>query len=148
MSEDFHNFYNGINKYNLSNIYSIIGGYKRLDKNKNQTMIILEDYGGKNLIEYRVEINETILDSYIILVPVIKEDFYIDTSYIDNSYFSFKYIDDKSNIVYIYLIVMSILLILIIICIIVCEIRRRRRKNNDLSEKIVSNDLQPIEASD
>ncbi len=113
-------------------------------------MIILEDNGGKKEIEYTVEINERISeDSYVILIPVIKEGFYIDTSYIDNSYFSFKYVDDdKSNIVYILLIVMSILLILIIICIIVCEIRRRRRKNNDLSEKIVSNDLQPIEASD
>ena len=113
-------------------------------------MIILEDNGEKKEIEYEVEINDRLSEnSYAILVPVINEEFYLDTGHIDNYDFSFEYTEaDGISPWLIILFVMPILLILIIICLAICLIRRRRRKNNDLSEKIVSNDLQPIEASD
>ena len=149
--EDFDNYYNfkSIYNYNLSNIFSIINGYKSPDKNKNQTMIILEDNGEKNEIEYEVEINDrSSKDSYAILVPVIKNNFYIDISFIDNSYFTFEYSEHGISFGLIIFFVILALVVFMIICIIACMIRRRRRKNNDLSEKIVSNDLQPIESSD
>ena len=114
-------------------------------------MIILEDNGEKKEIEYEVEINDRLSEnSYAILVPVIKEEFYLGTGYIDNYGFSFEYTEaDGIFSWWIILFVIPILLITIIICLAICVIRRRRRKNNDdLSEKIVSNDLQPIEASD
>ena len=135
-------------RYNMNNIYSIIGEYKSLDKDKNQTMIILEDNGEKEIVEFEIEIKDKLSENNKLIIVPINKDFYIDTNFIEYKYFNFEYIVSYNNtLIFILIIVGAILLLFIIICVIYC-LMRKRRKNNDLSEKIINNDLQPIESSD
>ena len=132
----------------MNNIYSIIGEYKSLDKDKNQTMIILEDNGEKEIVEFEIEIKDKLSENNKLIIVPINKDFYIDTNFIEYKYFNFEYIvSDNNTLIFILIIVGAILLLFIIICVIYC-LMRKRRKNNDLSEKIINNDLQPIESSD
>ena len=127
----------------ITEIYSVIGEYKTLDKNLNQTKFSFVDIGEKEIFDYEIKIDEILLSptNHIKIVP-IKENIYIDLSYSEDHSLYIEHLNKENNNLVV--IVGVILLLICLICIIYC-IKRRKRKTNDLDTKIIESDLQPIE---
>ena len=135
-------------------IYSYIYG-KSFNTSNSQIVLDFEDYGLKEIIQYELDI------------PIdLKEDIFYGNSitilYFDEETLTFKFFDSKyfhyinykeenkkkknEHKLLIILIISGVLLLFLIIFTIVF-IRRKKRKSgdNDLTQKVLNNELEPIE---
>jgi len=147
-------FYPNLFKYHLLvNIDSILDAYQIITEQKNvdskkQKMIVLDDDGLKETIEYEVDLNiELSKNNKLISVPIEKENNLIETNY---KYYRFSYLaktESFSSKYLIYIIIGGIALLLIIAIIIFFLLRHLRNKNTKkepTEENILNEELSSI----
>ena len=145
-----YQFYPNIFKYHLLiNINSISDAYQIITEQKNvdlkkQKMIVLDDDGLKESIEYEIELDiELNKDNKLIVVPIEKDNNLIETKF---KYYSFSYlVKSESSLPYlIYFIIGGVILLLIVLIIIFFLVRKLKNKKVETEpskEKILNEEL-------
>ena len=142
-----YQFYPNIFKYHLLiNIDSILDAYQIITEQKNvdlkkQKMIVLDDDGLKETIEYDVDLNiELSKDNKMIIVPIEKENNLIETNY---KYYAFSYLGKPESFLSKYLLYFIIggIALLLIFAIIIFFLERCLRNKNIKAEPIEENIL-------
>ena len=137
-----------------SNICAVISGNKKLDKLKNQIMLIIEeDNNESDVFEKEVDINITLINgsNSMAIIPALKDNNLLEFNSIESYEFNYtNYIpeengekdDDKdyTTIILICSICGGVLLI-IIIFVIICLKRRKNVSSNDVEKTVLNQEL-------
>ena len=142
----------------ISNICAVISGNKKLDKLKNQIMLIIEeDNNESDVFEKEVDINITLINgsNSMAIIPALKDNNLLEFNSIESYEFNYtNYIpeengekdDDKdyTTIILICSICGGVLLI-IIIFVIICLKRRKNVSSNDVEKTVLNQELNRLQ---
>ena len=139
-------------------IYSVIFDHKRLDASQKQQMIIVEDDGTKEIVEYEIKIDIELYnnpsDNIMVVVPVQKEINIINFECISKNSFSYiipntiskNYENNSfSNFLYILGGIILIILIIIVIIVIIFFLKKNKNTNDRVERNALNEELNNID---